>query len=66
MLSSEIKSLAPEEPWKRIGGMRDRLIHHYFGVKLDLVWQVAFVILPPFRATLEKSLGSVELAGERL
>ncbi len=30
----------PEIPWAEIAGMRDRLIHHYFGVNLNRVWAV--------------------------
>lgn len=51
-LSSEVKERAPQEPWKQIGGMRDKLIHHYFGVDLEVVWATAATILPPFRQTV--------------
>jgi len=39
MVPEEIKSKYPEVPWKEMAGMRDRLIHFYFGVKHDLVWE---------------------------
>ena len=35
-----LKSRYEQIPWKSIAGMRDQLIHHYFGVNLDLVWGV--------------------------
>ncbi|MEK6850149.1 MAG: DUF86 domain-containing protein [Nanoarchaeota archaeon] len=35
-VKKEFKSI----PWKQIAGMRDKLIHHYFGVDLNVVWQV--------------------------
>lgn len=38
--------------------MRDRLIHHYFGVNLDVVWQVASVELPEVLRQLSKDAGS--------
>ncbi|HDT13571.1 MAG TPA: DUF86 domain-containing protein [Candidatus Aminicenantes bacterium] len=31
----------PKVPWKKMGGMRDRLIHEYFGIDLEILWTVA-------------------------
>ncbi|CAK8712901.1 DUF86 domain-containing protein [Candidatus Electrothrix aarhusensis] len=45
-LSDEIRNNHPEIPWKNLAGMRDRLIHHYFGVNLDIVWDVVKEELP--------------------
>ena len=36
----EIRALAPNVPWKYMAGMRDKLIHQYFGVDLGIVWAV--------------------------
>jgi len=35
-----IRDLAPEIPWRQMAGTRDKLAHDYFGVDLDLVWDV--------------------------
>ena len=45
-ISDKLRVKAPHIPWKNMAGMRDRLIHHYFGVNLDIVWQVVAVELP--------------------
>jgi uncharacterized protein with HEPN domain len=39
-LPAEMKERHTDIPWKDIAGMRDRLIHHYFGVNIKLVWGV--------------------------
>ena len=37
-LTNEFKEKDPDMPWKKVAGMRDKLIHDYFGVDLDAVW----------------------------
>lgn len=45
-------------PWPEIVGMRNRLIHAYFNVDLDIVWHTVKEELPPLVAELEKALSS--------
>ena len=52
-LGDELKAAHSDVPCRQIAGMRDTLIHRYFGVKLDLVWQVVERDLPGFKARIE-------------
>jgi uncharacterized protein with HEPN domain len=38
-IPAEIRQQKPQLPWQAIAGMRDKLIHEYFGVDLAIVWQ---------------------------
>ena len=52
-LSDEVKKFSPETPWKKIAGMRDILIHEYFGVDLKLTWEVIQKELPLLKKSVE-------------
>ena len=43
----EIRNKYPDIPWKYIAGMRDKLIHEYHGIDLEIVWEVIKREIPP-------------------
>jgi len=57
-VSSLCRSGTPEIPWPDIVSMRNRLIHAYFDINLDLVWDTVVDDLPPLIAALEKVPGA--------
>lgn len=55
-ISQEFRQAHPKVAWKEMSGMRDRLIHGYFDVNLDVVWETVQKDLPPLVVQLEKIL----------
>ena len=55
-VSDEIRSQNSAIPWQDISGMRNRLIHAYFDVNLDVIWSTVTKDLPFLKAELEKIL----------
>ncbi len=59
-LSKEIRENYSEIPWQDIAGMRDKLIHDYFGVDLDAVWDTVKRDIPALKHRLS---GIIEKGG---
>jgi len=60
-VSSATRTASPELPWSQLVATRNRLIHGYFDVDLDIVWTIVTVDLPlllPRLVALEESLRS--------
>ncbi len=55
-LPDALKQKYPLIEWKAIAGMRDRLIHSYFGVDYDIVWDVVENKISPLREELKEIL----------
>jgi uncharacterized protein with HEPN domain len=50
----EIREKRPDIPWKEIAGTRDKLIHEYFGIDLQILWKTIQTDLSPLhQAVLE-------------
>lgn len=59
-VSPECKLLAPNVPWKQIAGMRDRLVHDYFDIIPEQVWNAAFSDIPRLRGEIEALMQRLE------
>jgi uncharacterized protein with HEPN domain len=53
---AKVKQEHPEVAWKRMTGMRDKLIHEYAGVDLKIMWDTSKIDLPASKPLLEKLL----------
>ncbi len=53
-LPDDLKINYPEVPWKEIAGMRDVLIHAYFGIDLELTWEIVQNDLPELKKNISK------------
>ena len=60
-VSVETRMAYPDLPWQESIAMRNRLIHGYFAINLDIVWSTVSDELPPLIAELERILRILEL-----
>jgi uncharacterized protein with HEPN domain len=55
---AEIQEANPQVQWRSMARMRDRLVHDYFGVDLDIVWDVLQTKIPRLRDAVRRILGA--------
>lgn len=63
-IPDRLRKKYPEVPWQRMAGMRDRLIHGYFGIDHKLVMDAIRIEIPSVKPRLEKILKELEEGGE--
>ena len=61
-IPDNLKKKYSSVPWREISGTRDKIIHHYFGVDLNIVWDIVKINIPDLKISISKikrDLGSV-------
>lgn len=61
-ISQEIKEKHADIPWRKMTGMRDKLIHQYFGVNKKIIWKTIKEDLPKVKPEIKKILNKLNKA----
>ena len=63
-IPEEVRELAPSIPWLQIAGMRNILVHGYFEIDTDLVWDAVTRDVPALKPAIEQLLASLNTGGK--
>jgi uncharacterized protein with HEPN domain len=55
-IPDEVQNRIPEARWREIARFRDRVVHHYFSLDLNMVWEIVVLHLPVLKTAVEALL----------
>ncbi|MEM3388558.1 MAG: HepT-like ribonuclease domain-containing protein [Thermoproteota archaeon] len=56
-----IRGKYPNIPWRKMSGMRDKMIHEYFGVDIEILWKTIKEDVPPLENMIRKVLEDLSI-----
>ena len=59
-IPKSLRDKYPDVPWKKMAGMRDKLIHEYFGIDKEILWKVARDEIPSLKNLIRNILNSLD------
>lgn len=59
-IPDSVRDRYPHVPWKDMAGTRDKMIHHYFGVDLKVVWKTIKEDIPSLKPLIRKMLNDID------
>lgn len=59
-ITKDMRAQYSEIPWKKMAGLRNVVIHEYFGVDLSIVWEIITRNIPEVKPLLEEVLKKIE------
>jgi len=59
-LPEKFKNKYPHIEWKKVVGLRHRIVHDYFGIDIEIVWEILQKDLPAFKSSLKKIREEIE------
>lgn len=58
-IPKSIRDKHPSIPWRKMAGMRDKMIHEYFGVDVKILWKTIKKDIPPLKPLIKSVLESL-------
>lgn len=60
-IPKSIRERYPAIPWRKVSGMRDKMIHEYFGVDVEILWKTIKEDIPPLESLIRKVLEDLNI-----